>query len=198
MLPSTLGSGVVVVFEGLDATGKSTQLALLEERLTKEPRPAFVHMPSGRRALSQRIYNLTEQEIPRSGLARQLLHLAAHAENVPELAGITAHSGLVLDRWWWSTVAYGWYGGGVQAAGLDEVSFRRLIAAIWSPIRADLVFLFDQPHKFDANNSPAVREGYRALAADSSATTVAIPAGLSVDEVHVGIWLELQKRALLV
>lgn len=44
---TTLRPGVIVVFEGLDATGKSTQLALLQGRLTGEPRPVFAHMPSG-------------------------------------------------------------------------------------------------------------------------------------------------------
>ncbi len=105
--------------------------------------------------------------------------------------------GLVLDRWWWSTMAYGWYGGGVRSSGVDEATFRSLVAAIWAPIRADLVCLFDQPHTADANNSPAVRGGYLTLASAETSTTLSVPGDLSVEEVHDAIWSEFQKRALL-
>jgi thymidylate kinase len=123
--------GAVVVFEGLDRAGKSTQLDRLSALSWSHPRPTFAHMPSGLTSLTSRIYALTEGVPISSPLARQLLHLACHAENMAELVAGRDRSGLVLDRWWWSTMAYGWHAHG-QALGIDASTFRRLIEAVWS------------------------------------------------------------------
>jgi thymidylate kinase len=101
--------GSVVVFEGLDRTGKSTQLERLSGLSWKPPGPVFAHMPSGLTSLTSSIYTVTEHEDISSPLARQLLHLACHAENMHALVAGSSQGGLVLDRWWWSTMAYGWY-----------------------------------------------------------------------------------------
>ncbi|MFV2022908.1 hypothetical protein [Micromonospora sp. LOL_023] len=65
--------GSVIVFEGLDRAGKSTQLAMLTQVV--EPSSAeLVHMPSGKTPFTQGVYSLLEQDGPRSGFARQLAH----------------------------------------------------------------------------------------------------------------------------
>src|ERR1700684_2846410 len=99
-------------------------------------------MPSGCTAFTQGLYRVLEHEPPSSELARQLGHLACHCENMPELVRAAQSRALVLDRWWWSTVAYGWYGGDIQQTGISEAAFRELIARIWAPIPASMVFLF--------------------------------------------------------
>jgi len=105
-----LSPGKVVVFEGLDKAGKSTQLELLKARV-EAGSASFAHMPSGYTAFSRSLYQVLEHEPPSSGLARQLAHLACHHENMRMLTDTVRSRALVLDRWWWSTVAYGWYGG---------------------------------------------------------------------------------------
>ena len=158
--------GAVVVFEGLDRTGKSTQLARLRAALVPES-AVFVHMPRGFGRFTERVYAALEGETvdekPSSGLAQQLAHLACHAESVSHLAESVASSALVLDRWWWSTLAYGWYGGSIEQSGLSEASFRELIDTIWSPIVPSIVFVFLEPHQLDSNNNGGVEAGYRAL-----------------------------------
>jgi hypothetical protein len=72
---------------------------------------------------------------------------------------------LVLDRWWWSTWAYGWSSGSVQRSGISESCFRELIETIWKPVVSSVVFLFLEPHDVDDNNVDGVEAGYRALAA---------------------------------
>ncbi|MBB3097653.1 thymidylate kinase [Actinoplanes campanulatus] len=112
----------MIVFEGLDRAGKSTQLDMLTQVV--EPASAdLVHMPSGSTPFTRGVYSLLEHEGPVSGLARQLAHLACHAETHDTLVAAAEVKALVLDRWWWSTVAYGWYGGAVQRAGLSEADF---------------------------------------------------------------------------
>jgi hypothetical protein len=71
---------------------------------------------------------------------RQLLHIACHAENIRPLADARVRHALFLDRWWWSTVAYGWYGAGLAMSGLNESVFFGLIESVWSAQQADVVF----------------------------------------------------------
>ncbi len=169
-----LSPGNVVVFEGLDKAGKSTQLQMLKTRV-EEPYARFAHMPSGETAFSQGLYQVLEQDPPSSGLARQLAHLACHCENMPDLVHAAQSHTLVLDRWWWSTMAYGWYAGDVKETGISETAFRELIAQIWAPITASMVFLFLAPHEEDPNNVADVALGYRQLAAQQPAITVMVP-----------------------
>ena len=46
---------------------------------------------------------------------------STHAENINALVQARRRCGVVLDRWWWSTVAYGWFGGRLAAEGVDFV-----------------------------------------------------------------------------
>lgn len=84
--------------------------------------------------------------------------------------------GVVLDRWWWSTVAYGWYGARLAAAGVNEAAFRGMIDAVWSRQAADVVFLFMTPYEHDELNRDAVRDGYARLAAHHPDITIEVPA----------------------
>lgn len=98
-----LRPGSLIVLEGLDRSGKSTQMNRLSALDWSEPRPGFTHMPSGMTDLSTEIYALTENKQISSPLARQLLHVACHAENIGPLADTRAQHGLFLDRWWWTS-----------------------------------------------------------------------------------------------
>lgn len=173
--PVKLTPGSVVVFEGLDRAGKSTQLERLSRLSWRSPAPTFAHMPSGLTALTSRIYALTEAERISSPLARQLLHLACHAENMPELVAARDRGGLVLDRWWWSTMAYGWYASGA-ALGIALETFQDMIEGVWSDLSADVVFLFATPFEADALNEESVLRGYQALAEADSEHVVTVPA----------------------
>lgn len=184
MSPSqvSLAPGSVIVFEGLDKAGKSTQLELLRARVSTN-RTLFTHMPSGLTEFSRQLYSLLETNPPESGLARQLTHLASHGENISRILEAAAAGSLVLDRWWWSTMAYGWYGGDIPATGLSESAFRELIECIWSPVTASIVFLFLTPREDDPNNVDGVANGYRDLAARHSGNVALVPA-LSRAETH--------------
>lgn len=174
----TIRSGAVIVFEGLDQTGKSTQLDRLQGSVDTGS-TVFAHMPSGFTTFTERVYRALEGETPdekpTSGLAQQLAHLACHAESVPGLKRAAEKQSLILDRWWWSTLAYGWYGGPVKQSGLPESSFRELIDTIWSPIKPSIVFVFLEPHHLDSNNAPGVQAGYRALLEEHAESAVVVP-----------------------
>ena len=169
-----------MVFEGLDRTGKSTQVDLLRDALVPDS-AVIAHMPTGFVRFTERVYAALEgetaEEKPSSGLAQQLAHLACHAESIGRLTEAVTSKGLVLDRWWWSTLAYGWYGGSVEQSGLSEASFRELIDTIWSPISPSIVFVFLESHQLDSNNTQRVMAGYRALINQHPDLAVVIPSG---------------------
>jgi thymidylate kinase len=154
-------------------------------------------MPSGMTELTKSIYSLTEQQRIRSPLARQLLHLACHAENISSIMDARAQRGLFLDRWWWSTVAYGWYAGHLAQAGLAESAFFGLIESIWSSQSADALFLFLTPFESDDLNREEVRAGYEVLAAENKSATVVVPAG-GPEETTAFILSELRSRELVI
>lgn len=191
-----LRAGEVIVFEGLDKAGKSTQI----EALSRSLHPTtvlFAHMPSGVTEFTQRVYEVLESTAkPESGLAQQLAHLACHAENMPALLAAIESKALVLDRWWWSTLAYGWYGGSVRDSGLSEAAFNELLHSIWGRIVPSVVFVFLTPHQAGENNASGVEAGYRVLMGSDPDRTVLIPP-LAAEGTHRFIIDELRRRDLI-
>jgi dTMP kinase len=174
-VPLQFRPGSVLVLEGLDGTGKSTQLDRMKQWEWTEPAPTFAHMPSGLVSLTTAIYELTEHEVISSPLARQLLHMACHAENMESLVAGRDGGGLVLDRWWWSTMAYGWFGADLASRNVPEAVFREMIQTVWNPIDADLVLVFMTPHTSDPLNLAPVRYGYNQLIDDAGPKAVEVP-----------------------
>ncbi|MFI7126852.1 hypothetical protein ACIBQ1_14245 [Nonomuraea sp. NPDC050153] len=167
--------GALVVLEGLDRSGKTTQHQLLSNLDWATPAPLFTHMPSGLTPVTTSIYALTEDVEIKSSLARQLLHLACHAENITAIADARQERGVVLDRWWWSTVAYGWHGSDLASLGVDEDAFFGVINSVWASQPADLIFLFTSPFERDELNRDQVRHGYAALARQHAPITIEVP-----------------------
>jgi thymidylate kinase len=203
--PLRLRSGTSIIFEGLDRTGKSTQIEVLRAALDPVS-TLFAHMPSGFVPFTKRVYAALEgqneqgfadgAEKPASGLAQQLAHLACHAESMGRLVAAVKDGALVLDRWWWSTLAYGWFGGSVEQSGLREASFTDLIRTVWQPIKPSLVFVFLEPHQSDCNNNAGVEAGYRALLAKNTELALLVPNGTTA-QVHEFIVAALDGRGVL-
>lgn len=197
MTTMTLTPGTLIVLEGLDKTGKSTQAEALG-RILEPSTTHHLHTPSGATPFTKNVYGLLEsaEGAPTSGVARQLAHLSCHAETVPQLQHLLLTGGVVLDRWWWSTFAYGWFTGDLPAAGITEAAFRNLVESIWGAVTASVVFLFDKPYETDANNADPVADGYHHLAAGTP-NTVVLPQG-DAAEITELIVAELNRRSLTV
>jgi dTMP kinase len=189
-LPFAIKKDAVIVLEGLDATGKSTQHEKMERACIGmghgkaplfDPAPLFLHMPSAGTDLGHMIYDLTESvgsEL--DPLARQFLHLASHAQSVqqaikPALKGPEPRP-VVLDRWWWSTIAYGWFGS-KMGSRMSLDTFEEVVRRTWAGVKADVVFLFLHPHKEDRHNTTSVTDGYEYLADKFSDRVVFIGPG---------------------
>lgn len=169
--PFHLKPSQVVAIEGLDGTGKSTIIQGIENACHIDmevpmftPSPMFVHMPSGSTRLGANVYSFTERHKIKDPMARQHLHWASHREEYRRALKPALEAGrtVFFDRFWWSAVAYCWFGNeSVQEdwplEDFIEVCRRAL------PVEPSIVLLFTEPHVEDEHNTAGVREGYEWL-----------------------------------
>lgn len=183
-----LRPGALIVFEGPDATGKSAQYRMLKEASVNEV--LGLHMPSGATPLGHDIYKLTEKHPIESGLTRQFLHLASHAAHQKLIRAELLTKAVLLDRWWWSTVAYGWLNSEEIHGRWSQQEWMSFCSRVWKGVYANVVFLLTEPHKPDKHNTEEVMAAYslfykegqtdRALKAES---IVKVPKGTR-EEMH--------------
>lgn len=207
-LPIHFQPGLLIVFEGLDDTGKSTQIARLSEATYTpqmgdplfDPAPLFTHQPSGASGLGPAIYDLTEAVdwSEADPLTRQLLHLAAHNEHYEhDIIPALRRASVMMDRCWWSTYAYGFRG--TVRERMTKNQFLQLAQLPTQGKMPDLVFLFMKRHGKKASDAftssdRVTAENYLELQEMYSASTVFIPTELSAAETQAFICGELYKR----
>ena len=184
--------GRLIVLEGGDACGKSTQAQLLAEALgavvTHEPGAT----PVGRRIRAVVLDAALEALDPR---AEALLLAADRAQHAAEVLrpALAAGRDVVSDRFTGSSLAYQGFG-----RGLDVGELRRLSAWATDGIEADLVILLDvppdvahsrqttAPDRLEAEEAgfhERVAEGFRALAAAEPERWAVVDGTGSVEEV---------------
>ena len=154
--------GQLLIFEGPDGTGKTTLSLRLVEWLTSQGHHARYVSSPGRieGSLGELVYNLHHSP-ERYGLhgispaAKQLLHVAAHIDALHSTIIPALESGeiVVMDRFWWSTVAYG------KVSGMDPESLRLMIDLElhhWSHHRPTAIFLLVRSTPVRMEHSSAV------------------------------------------
>ncbi|MEN9260570.1 MAG: dTMP kinase [Thermostichus sp. HHBFW_bins_43] len=135
-------AGVFITLEGGEGAGKTTQQALLAERLQKAGYTCLCTREPGGTALGQGLRALLLHGEPVSPLAELLLYAADRAEHVqtrirPALA---AGQVVICDRFTDSTLAYQGYG-----RGLDLDAIRQLNRLATDGLRPDLTLWLDLP-----------------------------------------------------
>jgi dTMP kinase len=185
-------SGRLIVFEGGEASGKSTQGARLAERLgarlTREPGGTSLGAQLRAVLLDRSAMQVDER-------AEALLMAADRAQHVIEVVepALSAGGDVICDRFVGSSLAYQGYG-----RGLDVEEIRRLSAFATGGLEPDLVILLDlapdvasgrierAPDRIEtagAEFHARVRAGYLALAEADPKRWVVIDASRPVDEV---------------
>ena len=99
--------GTFIVFEGLDGSGKSTQLKLLEQRLTELGRRVFRTAEPTDGEIGRRIRRALSGAEPCSTAVLAALFLAdriAHNEEIR--AHLDAGEDVICDRYYYSSMAY--------------------------------------------------------------------------------------------
>lgn len=133
--------GVLITFEGVEASGKTTQLMNVKRHLERlRKKVARTREPDGT-GLGVAIRGLFGRERPRiDPVAELFLFLAARSQHVVEVIEPLLRQGTIVlcDRYTDSTVAYQGYGRGID---LDLI--RELNARATRGVVPDLTLLFD-------------------------------------------------------
>lgn len=210
--------GLLISFEGIDGSGKSTQATMFFHRLLKEGYNALLVREPGGTSISEKIrdmlLDIRHQDM--ASVTELLLYAASRAQLVEEKIRPNLEQGVIVicDRYIDSTLAYQGYGRGIN---LDFI--RNLNALATSEIYPDLTFIVDvdlsvararTEHKgnhdrLEAEKQPfkaRVQEGYYNIA-ESDATRIRIVSGeQDIDKMNDRIWeltvpnLELLKKRL--
>ena len=130
--------GKLIVFEGTDGTGKSTQLKLLANHLETQGYPVIVTREPTNGSYGQQIRNLYNNRQQYTREEELELFLADRKEHVQELIEPCLQQGKIIlcDRYYFSTAAY------QGALGLDPEAILRQNGFAPEP---DLVLLFLAP-----------------------------------------------------
>ncbi|HYM19557.1 MAG TPA: dTMP kinase [Candidatus Kapabacteria bacterium] len=134
---------MLITFEGIDGSGKSTQAQLLKDRLDKEHIETILLREPGGTELSEHIRTILlhkDHAHPLSAEAELLLFAASRAQLVHEVIApaLGRNAVVILDRFTDSTIAYQSFGRGIPLGFVEEVN---RIAT--DGIEPDLTFLFD-------------------------------------------------------
>lgn len=139
-----MSKGLFITFEGIDGSGKSTQLKRLAEWLEEQGRPYRLLREPGGTELGEAIRKLLlAPELKKmSAEAELLLFFAARAELVRDVIRPALERGelVICDRFYDSTLAYQGYGRGLGANKMDG-----LLQWAVGETKPDLTILVDLP-----------------------------------------------------
>lgn len=131
-----------ITFEGLDGSGKTTQLALLASYLQEQGIPHLCTREPGGTAIGDQIRDVLHdvRNTAMSPLAEILLYAASRAQHVAEVIRPALEKGVVVlcDRFYDSTLAYQGYG---RELDLEALTYITRFAT--GGLRPDLTLLFD-------------------------------------------------------
>ncbi|MFQ4142792.1 dTMP kinase [Chlorogloeopsis sp. ULAP02] len=206
-------NGKLIVFEGVEGCGKTTQIQLCGEWLQSLGIPVVITREPGGTELGLHLRRLLLQKaegessepsaFPIADRAELLLYAADRSQHVEELKPILAAGKIILcDRYTDSTVTYQGYG-----RGLDMNLINKLNTIATNGLKSDLTFWLDvdaevglaRKHKASAPAAPAkgdrieqeniafhrrVQKGYTELAASHPERIVRVDASVSVDAIQ--------------
>ena len=172
--------GLLVVFEGLDQSGKQTQAERLRDRLVAAGRTVrLLSFPSYETHIGAEIGRALKGERDYAADTMQLLYVANRFEWKPEIEReLAAGTVVVCDRYQASSVAYG------ESFGLDGAWLSEIQRYLPQP---DLTVLLDIEPQVSASRKTADRDKYErdlallARVRESYLRQAAAPAWLRLD-----------------
>lgn len=170
---NALRSGIYI-FEGIDNVGKTTVVKELKEKLSKEMdyECEIVAFPGNEeRTLGALVYDIHHHEkkyfdYAINDASLQLLHIASHIDLIQRKL-LKEHSStkiILMDRFWWSTYAYGLSG------SLESDIVKTILASelmYWEKININKIFLLerkDREKDYETDKDNLILQNYRELA----------------------------------
>jgi len=118
--------GRFVSFEGIEGCGKTTQIALLSEALTKNQIPHSVTREPGGTAVGEGIRRilLHSETIHLTAAAELLLFYASRSQNILEKIEPSLEKGevVICDRFYHASMAYQGYGRGIPIEFIEKLT----------------------------------------------------------------------------
>ncbi|HET7399435.1 MAG TPA: dTMP kinase [Intrasporangium sp.] len=188
--------GLFLCFEGGDGSGKSTQVRLLRDALTRHGRDVLVTRQPGGTPLGAQIRDVLLHGDHVSARAEALLFAADKAHHVDELIrpALAVGTVVITDRYTDSSIAYQ---GAGRDLGADDI--RALQHWAVGGLFPDLTFVLDVPAEVGRERRgevhdrleseadgfhDAVRQGFLDLAAQAPDRYVVLDGRLPPEEVH--------------
>lgn len=193
-------NGLFITLEGMDGSGKTTQIELLKTYFERIGFEVVVTREPGGTIISEAIRNivLDKQYLEMSHMTEALLYAAARAQHVDQLIRPAVESGKVVicDRFVDSSVVYQ----GISR-GLGEARIRAVNDFAINGLMPNLTILLDLAAKEGINRKKSqqeldrlelekatfhqkVSDGYRKIADEMPERIIKVDASLSIDEIH--------------
>ena len=188
--------------EGVDGSGKTTQIQLLHQRLQKEGYPTCIIREPGGCHTSEVIRDLLlDKKAKISDFTELLLFMASRHQLIEEilLEELSKNQIVLADRFIWSTIAYQIYGRQLELEPIIP-----LIQKICSLAYPTYTFLLDLPstqisERLDSTINDRIESqkenffkqvvyGYQSLAKKRLQDSISIPAQHSQENISQQIW----------
>ena len=196
-----------ITFEGIEGSGKTTQIKRLHKVLRNREIPCLVTREPGatKIGLQIRAILLDQKNKKMDPLAELFLYLADRCQHLKEKIGpaLSQDQWVISDRFWDATVVYQGL-----ARGLNGKLLKQLRPKILGPVWPDKTFLLDLPvniglaraweriNKSEESKKESrfekealafhqiIRQGYLSLAGKEPERIAVIDAALSPDQIH--------------
>lgn len=208
--------GYFITFEGVEGSGKTTQIKLLSDFLAARGlRTVLTREPGGCPIADKiRAILLDAENKALSPLAELMLYAAARAQHVAEVISPALETGTIVlcDRFCDATVAYQSFGRGIDRSIIDSLNLHAC-----QGVSPDLTVLVDcdpalglerARRRIEAASGPReerfelealafhqrVRAGYRQLAADEPGRFAIIDGSVTIEEMFAAISTQVLQR----
>ena len=206
-LNQALGAGLFITFEGLDGTGKSTQMDVLAAALREAGYPVVTTREPGGTVIGEGVRRalLDARHREMSARAEALLYAAARAQLVTEFIRPALEAGSIVlsDRYLDSSLAYQGYG---RELGTDDIILLNMWAVEGLFPQLTIVLTMEEEVRRRRAGSPAdrlesesaaffdrVAEGYRCLVRDHRHRMRAVDGSGTVEEVAARVRAAVQE-----
>ena len=198
-----------ISFEGIDASGKTTQLKILAQNLLEQNLPTITTREAGGTELGKAIRNLVQDshDLEIHPLSEALLYAADRAQHLSELVcpALAKNYFVLTDRYVDSSLAF-------QGAQLSMQLIRDINQLATGGLQTDLTILLDLPGEVAATRltergialdrieqrgtayQERVRLVYLGLANEQPTRFLVLDARLSEKQLAELIWQEVSKR----
>jgi dTMP kinase len=201
----TLKRGRFLSFEGIEGCGKTTQIAMLADHLSKRAVPYSITREPGGTAVGEGIRKilLNSETIHLTAVAELLLFYASRSQNIVEkiIPSLERGDVVICDRFFHASVAYQGYGRGIPLEFIEK-----LTSLVCGEQRPELTILLDIAPEIGLSRARArnqqkaedegrfemedvafytkIRNGYLDLARHDPEHIKVIPADRGRDEIH--------------